>query len=101
MSTWWKFGLLLLPALLTVLVTLTPLAYASLPDPVWVRGVYDDADYDDIVVLIAASVGVVELCPLVALCPTPLFVGAVPSRGQDSVQSQSASSLRPRAPPAV
>ncbi len=36
--------------LLLGLSGLTPLAYASPPDPSWVRGIYDDADYDDVVV---------------------------------------------------
>ena len=33
--------------LLLGLSGLTPLAYASPPDPSWVRGIYDDADYDE------------------------------------------------------
>src|SRR2546427_1726513 len=40
-------GLLLLVAL----VWLTPLAYASPPDQTWIGGFYDDADYDDVVLL--------------------------------------------------
>jgi hypothetical protein len=31
-------------ALVTILVPLTPLAYATLPDPVWVSGFFDDDD---------------------------------------------------------
>ncbi len=45
---------------LSVLIALTVLAYASPPDPVWVKGVYDDADYDDIVALIASGAALVE-----------------------------------------
>jgi hypothetical protein len=36
--------------LFVCLTSLTPLAYASPPDPTWIEGMYDDADGDDIVV---------------------------------------------------
>src|SRR5438445_4474571 len=36
---------------LVPLVWLTPLAYASPPDQTWIGGFYDDADYDDVVLL--------------------------------------------------
>jgi hypothetical protein len=43
-----RFAALLL---LVPLVWLTPMAYASPPDQTWIGGLYDDADYDDIVLL--------------------------------------------------
>ena len=39
------------------LVTL-PLAYASPPDPTWIPGLYDNADYDDVVGLVTDQTGV-------------------------------------------
>ena len=50
--------------LLVPLVWLTPLAYASPPDQTWIGGFYDDADYDD-VVLLAMSLALVlgDLAP--------------------------------------
>jgi hypothetical protein len=46
-----------LPLLLLVpLVWLTPLAYASPPDQTWIGGFYDDADYDDVVLLATSLV---------------------------------------------
>ena len=39
-----RSGRLLLLLLAGVIVVLTPLAYASPPDPSWIRGLYDDAD---------------------------------------------------------
>jgi hypothetical protein len=36
-------------AVLTVLVTLVPLAHASPTDPMWIAGIYDAADADDLV----------------------------------------------------
>jgi hypothetical protein len=35
--------------------TLTPAALASPPDQTWIAGVYDDADYDDVVLAIIGS----------------------------------------------
>ena len=34
---------------------LTPLAYASPPDSAWLPGMYDAADYDDVVILITSG----------------------------------------------
>src|SRR5215472_6137992 len=35
-----------------ILTALVPLAYGSPPDPTWVSGFHDDADYDDVVGLV-------------------------------------------------
>ena len=43
-----------------VMAALTPLAHASPSDPSWIAGLWDDADYDDVVILITSSVGAVE-----------------------------------------
>ena len=42
---------------LGVLAVLTGLAYASPPDASWIPGIYDNADLDDVVVLVAAASG--------------------------------------------
>src|SRR5690348_14791046 len=61
--TSWQKGLSLLQRLITkaltgVLLVLVPLAYASPPDPTWIPGLYDDADYDDVVGLVTDGTGV-------------------------------------------
>jgi hypothetical protein len=38
-------------------VALTPLGYASPPDPSWLFGLYDEADYDDVIGLLQQIVG--------------------------------------------
>jgi len=48
-------GLALL--LVALVLSLRALAYASPPDPTWIDGFYDDADYDDVVILITATPG--------------------------------------------
>jgi len=57
--------------LLACLFGLSPLAYASPPDPTWVDGIFDDADGDDVVTSISWAAWVVELDPLAVV--TPLF----------------------------
>ena len=55
------------PLVLLLLVwffSLTPLAYASPPDPTWVDGFFDDADGDDIVTAISWTAWTVDLDPL-------------------------------------
>jgi len=49
-----KWVALISTAILTALV---PLAYGSPPDPTWVSGVYDNADYDDVVGLVTDGTG--------------------------------------------
>jgi hypothetical protein len=46
-------GLVLL--LLAALTGIFPLAHASPPDPLWVGGIYDGADYDDVVGLLTSE----------------------------------------------
>ena len=54
---------LLLLLLAGAMLALTPAALASPPDQHWLTGVYDDADYDDVVLAILESVASVELHP--------------------------------------
>ena len=37
------------------LACLQPLAYADPPDPTWIAGFWDDADFDDVVILITST----------------------------------------------
>jgi len=56
--------------LLIPLVGLTPLAYASPPDQTWIGGFYDDADYDDVVLLaMSLAVALADLTPALAAQP--------------------------------
>ena len=50
--------------LLTIaLATLTPLAHGSPPDPSWIAGLYDDADHDDAILAVTASVASLDRQP--------------------------------------
>ena len=41
--------------LITALAFLTPAALASPADPTWISGIYDDGDYDDVILLVAST----------------------------------------------
>jgi hypothetical protein len=89
-----------LPVLLAGVIGLCPLAYASPPDPVWIHGFYDDADHDDVIVLLTNSAAVIDPPPvrvghlcLVAGLPASLYASA-PS-------GASVLAVRLRSPPIV
>jgi len=54
----------LLLMLVGVLGALPPAALASPPDQTWIPGLYDNADYDDAVLAVTASIAALELPPL-------------------------------------
>jgi len=85
--------------LLGPLAVLSPLAYASPPDPIWQTGIFDDDDSDNVIDFISSATALVE--PLVYHCapPTPICVAlGVPV--QESLPLSPASSSPPvRAPP--
>ena len=72
---------LLVPLLLFSLSAFRALACASSPDPLWVPGVYDDADYDDVILTIG-SLDARWLDPLLTLGPSERLLtrGVVPAR---------------------
>jgi hypothetical protein len=86
-------------AALSILVAVTALAYASPQDPVWVMGVYDDADYDDIVALIISGAALVE--PFAPARPRPVatLVRYALRTAETPVPGPSPSANPVRAPP--
>jgi hypothetical protein len=95
-----RFSLAILPVLLVAITALTPLAFASPPDPSWVQGIYDGADFDDVVVIIASGAAVVELFVQLDLRLVLPLAGHTAPPEQDAVLALFRSSLQPRAPPA-
>jgi hypothetical protein len=84
---------------LGVLATLTGLAYASPPDALWVPGIYDNADFDDVVVLVALASGLVGPVDLAGLhlTPPPTATQALPL--EKAFFCVCAAALHARAPP--
>jgi len=94
-----RCGRLLLLLLAGVIAVLTPLAYASPPDPSWIRGLYDDADYDNVVALVTSDAGVVGPVSLSDLRPVPNATVSLAERDQASAPSWPLSANPSRAPP--
>ena len=86
---------------LSLLVTGLPvLAYASPPDPSWVRGLYDDADFDDVVCFIISTAGLVNDVSSASPRPDFTLVDVEMSLDDRSVALFSLRVSPPRAPPA-
>ena len=88
-------------SLCVLIGSLSVLAYASPPDPSWVRGVYDDADFDDVICLILANTGLVGDHASVEGCPDFVLVGAEVPADDLSVVPYARGSSPPRAPPTL
>ena|SRR5437879_5246921 len=85
--------------LLGILLTLPPCAHASPTDPTWIPGLYDDNDYDDVILFITGAVTAVDShiadpIGLVSGCSGLI----APSRPQP-VSARPLESLSTRAPP--
>jgi hypothetical protein len=94
-STYWAV------LVLSGLVALTPLAYASPPDPSWIRGVYDDGDSDDVVLLVTSGGGAVEPFPLDDIHPAQMASARVYRPDEESKSAPTLFSNPSRAPPAL
>jgi hypothetical protein len=84
--------------LLASLIALYPLAFASPPDPVWLAGIYDDADLDDVVWVVTSTTALVEA--LTVVVATEFLAVRAPQRAESVLLPIRFSSARPvRAPP--
>lgn len=90
----------LLVLLVSPLVLLTPLAYATPPDPSWIRGLYDDGDFDDVVALLISEVGLSTPFSLSELPPLSIEATPLAERDGGAVSHRSLSANLTRAPPA-
>jgi hypothetical protein len=86
--------------LVAVLSTLTALADASLPDPSWISGLYDDNDFDDVVGFITSSASLIDEVATGELGPLGSFGVNVPHPPESVIAFFGRSAVRPRAPPA-
>jgi len=85
--------------LLSVVLALPPIAHAAPTDPVWISGLYDDNDYDDVVLFIIGAVGAIDSGVVNPVGPVVIDVGPItPSRLQ-FVAFRPLDSPSTRAPP--
>src|SRR5439155_1674073 len=66
--------------LFAAVVVLPAMAHASPPDPSWVAGLWDDADYDDVVLAVTGMTAAPHYTPDVVLNPSPCVVGVTRRR---------------------
>ena len=85
--------------LLLVLTALGPLASASPPDPWWIGGFYDAADYDEVVVAVTGMDQAPPLAPVVAAEPHAIRLGAVAPPARLAVRVFALTAPAVRAPP--
>jgi hypothetical protein len=83
-----------------LLIGLTPLAYATPPDPLWISGYWDDDDFDDVVVAVLNSSAVQ---PESAISMQPLWVpvASIELPGPDAMPAPTDPASYSRAPPVV
>lgn len=85
--------------LLAGLLTLTPFALASLPDQTWIGGFYDDADYDDVILLVTERFHAVQSPPVRVLLRVSEVIVLVPAMPQPTAPQAVPLSPAGRAPP--
>jgi len=81
------------------MLVLAPLAHASPPDQTWIPGLYDNADYDDVVNAATAVLASLEFWPVPALGFRDTVMDLVNHLDEWAHASLTTSSNRTRAPP--
>ena len=89
----------LLDVLACLLLVLVPMAYASPPDQTWHAGLYDNGDFDDVVVFLTSSVGLTETQPLAHAATDVLCVKSLPMPDETVVSTTALAATQTRAPP--
>jgi hypothetical protein len=85
--------------LAVVVFALTPLAHAYPPDPTWIGGLYDDNDYDDVVLIITGSLTAVSTSVVDPIGPVAISLGQVDPGRPHTVPVRPLELLSTRAPP--
>jgi hypothetical protein len=80
-------------------LALPALAHASPPDPSWIPGVYDDADFDDVVVRVTSGTGSAAPEPPDGQRVGPGPAECVGHRPEPAPEFRSTSAGHGRAPP--
>jgi hypothetical protein len=81
-------------------ILLNPLAAASPPDPTWIHGFYDAADFDDVVIQIGLLASACDACAAPSLAVDAL-VHSLIQPGRRPLVCRSRSPKQGRAPPLV
>jgi hypothetical protein len=97
-----KLRAVLALVVLGLVVVLRPMAFADPPDQGWLGGFFDDADYDDVVLLITeATPATITLHVGYDSSPGPVVVMPVVEAAPRPVPAPIRSGHQTRAPPAL
>jgi len=83
---------------LFTLLTLVPLAHASPPDPLWIAGIYDAGDFDEVVWALIEADTVCPPAQITAVAPL-LLVDVLTEVRVLPVVAVVSAIVRPRSPP--
>jgi hypothetical protein len=100
---WWcsyvrRPGAFFLLALSSCVVALIPLAYANPPDPLWIAGIYDAADYDDVILAAVSLESLVEES-LLDVSRVSIVAGILVIESVAMLAANTLGAVQPRAPP--
>jgi hypothetical protein len=85
--------------LIVVVLALAPAAHATPPDPSWIPGLYDNADFDDVILLITSKLGAIQSNIIPSLRPVAFVLGLATPTPTESRPLRPLSSVFGRAPP--
>jgi len=91
---------LLAAIVLLFIAALPAMAHASPPDPSWVPGIYDDADFDNVVAILTSAAASVDTSTPADLTPPQGLIDRVPALNDPVPLTGSVPPAHPRAPPA-
>ena len=94
-----RCGRLCALGLLFVLCAIVPLAHAIPPDPLWMSGIYDGADFDEVLAAVTSATEVAERLPLAVAEPTIIVARPVGLAALVLVSPISLSACPVRSPP--
>ncbi len=83
------------------MMSLAVLAHASPPDPDWIGGFWDNADYDDVVLLVTSGLGTADSHSTDEARPVVLVSALVSAPDENRLPARPRLSSPTRAPPAV
>jgi hypothetical protein len=86
--------------LLACLAGFSALAHASPPDPLWLAGLYDNADYDDVVALLSDTTAV-GTSPLLTIHRAHPVLSLLPSGATPAPHDASFLAFHLRSPPSA